>query len=219
MSTILVVDDRAKERNKVVALVSHSLPEDSTWTARGIEPLAAIDEYGALITEDDIAVLILDERLQEQAAELTGAAVNYNGHELVSFLRPRFPDLPIYVVTAHDAEEDVQNAASDVEGIINRMEFNKDPKVHTTRMIRSGHRFAKALEGDLNYLSAISEKLAVGTADDDEVKKMTSIREKLSLPFPTSDLTQAKDLVPQAERLIIEAQLLLNKINAGHKKT
>lgn len=219
MSTILVVDDRAKERNKVVALVSHSLPEGSTWTARGIEPLAAIDEYGALITEDDIAVLILDEKLQEQAAELTGVAVNYNGHELVSFLRPRFPDLPIYVVTAYDAEEDVQNAASKVEGIINRMEFNKDPKVHTARMIRSGHRFAKALEGDLNYLSAISEKLAVGKADDDEVKKMTSIREKLSLPFPTRDLTQAKDLVPQAERLIGEAQSLLKKINDGHNES
>lgn len=218
MSTILVIDDRAKERDKVVALVSHSLPEDSTWTARGIEPLVAIDEYGSLITEEDIAVLVLDEKLQEQPAESTGAAVNYNGHELVSFLRPRFPDLPIFVVTAHEAEEDVQSAAPDVEGIINRMEFNRDPRVHTARMIRSGHRFSQALQGDLNYLSEISEKLALGTAADEEVQKMTSIREKLALPFPTTDLTQAKDLVPQAEKLISEAQALLDKINSERKQ-
>lgn len=218
MSTILIVDDRALERQTVVDLVSFSLPEDSTWTARGIEPLVSIDEYRSFITEEDVSVIVLDEKLQEQGAELTGEAVSYNGHELVNFLRPRFPDLPIFVVTAHEEEDDVQNAASDVEGIISRNDFSKSPEIHTARMIRSGHRFSQALQSDLNFISEISLKLAVGTADDEEIKKMTSIREKLALPFPTADLTHAKDLVPHAERLISEAQALLAKINAGRKK-
>lgn len=218
MSTILIVDDRADERQTVVDLVSYSLPEGSTWTARGIEPLVTIDDYRSLITEEDISVIVLDEKLQEHGAKLTGEAVSYNGHELVNFLRPRFPDLPIFVVTAHEAEEDVQGAASDVEGIISRNDFSKSPEIHTARMIRSGHRFSEALQNDLNFVSRISQKLAVGTAEDEEITKMTSIREKLSLPFPTSDLTHAKDLVPQAEKLIYEAQSLLAKISAGRKK-
>jgi len=217
MSTILIVDDRATERQTIVDLVRYSLPEGSTWTARGIAPLVTIDEYRTFITEEDVSVIVLDEKLQEQVSELTGEAVTYNGHELVNFLRPRFPDLPIFVVTAYDEEDDLQSAASDVESILSRNEFNKSPEIHTARMIRSGHRFAEALQSDLNLVSEISHKLAVGKATDEEIKKMTSIREKLSLPFPSSDLTHAKDLVPHAEKLIHEARALLAKISAGRK--
>jgi CheY-like chemotaxis protein len=217
MSTILIVDDRATERQTIVDLVRYSLPEGSTWTARGIEPLGTIDEYRTFITEEDVSVIVLDEKLQEQVSEKTGEAVTYNGHELVNFLRPRFPDLPIFVVTAYNKEDDLQSAASDVESILSRNEFNKRPEIHTARMIRSGHRFAEALQSDLNVVSDISHKLAVGNATDEEIKKLTSIREKLALPFPTSDLTHAKDLVPHAEKLISEAQALLAKIRAGRE--
>ena len=218
MSTILVVDDRPKERAKVVELTRLSIPKNSGWKAEGIDPLPSKDDYPAHIVENNVGVLVLDEKLQEQASAATGVAVQYNGHELVKFLRPYFPELPIFVVTAFDQEYELQNAASEVEGIIPRMQFGKDPKTHTARMIRSGQRFSAAMKEDLIKLAELSKKVAVGAASDEDVHQMNGIREKLALAFPTTDLTYAKDLIPKAEKLLETAQDLLEKIALGKKK-
>lgn len=218
MSTILIIDDRPKERAKVVSMAQLSIPKGSGWTAKGIDPLPKMEEYPSLLMENDVGVLVLDEKLQEQGASDTGISVQYDGHELVKYLRPHFPELPIFVVTAFDREEELQNSASDVEGIIPRMSFAKEPKVHTARMLRSGQRFSAALQEDLSRLAELSRKIAIGSANPDEVKQTISIREKLSLSFPSADLMYAKDLIPKAERLIEGAQALLDSIKVGKAK-
>lgn len=216
MPIILIVDDRAQQRQQVVELTKLSIPKDfSEWTAEGIEPLKSKSDYQAHITEHDIAVLVLDEKLQEQVSERTNAAVDYDGHELVKFLRPLFPELPIFVVTAFDQEQELQNAASDVEGIIPRKQFYKEPKTHTARMIRSGQRFSTSMQEDLIKLADLSKKVAIGEGSEEEIKELNGIREKLSLSFSGTDLVYAKDLIPKAEKLLDSAQQLLNKISQG----
>lgn len=219
MPIILIVDDRADLRRQVVNLTRLSIPKEfSEWTAEGIEPLERLDDYKAHITENDIAVLVLDEKLKEQISQRTKTAVDYDGHQLVKFLRPLFPELPIFVVTAFAQEQELQNAASDVEGIIPRAQFNTEPKTHTARMIRSGQRFSSAMQEDLIKLADLSKKVAVGEGSEDEIRELDGIREKLSLPFSGSDLVYAKELIPKAEKLLSSAQQLLDKLHQGRQR-
>lgn len=217
MATILFIDDRAVERNKIQKTAEHFIPDGADWTVNSIDPLAHIEDYPTHIVENDIAVLVVDEKLHEQASETTGIAVEYDGHDLVKYLRPRFPELPIFIVTAHAEEDDVQNAATDVEGIITRRDFTKSPQIHTARMIRSGQRFSTAMAHEMSLMASISEKIAIGTATEAEVEQLNAIREKLSLPYPEPAPVYAKDLIPKAEQLISDAQALLNKIGAAKK--
>lgn len=218
MATILVVDDRAAERKKVVDLAKLSLPKGSEWAAEGIDPLPTVEEYPSMLTEHDVAVLILDEKLNEQPAADTGASVQYSGHELVEYLRPFFPELPIFIVTGAKVEAALLDAASQVEGIINRREFGEEPKTHTARMIRSGQRFSEALKKDLSTLAELSQKVALGEATPENVIQLNGIREKLSIAIPSQDLVYAKDLIPKAEKLLETAQGLLEKIKGEKRK-
>lgn len=218
MPSLLIIDDRVELRNNVVDLITISLPEDSTWQVIGKHPLPDMNDYSPMILEEDIAVLLVDERLHEQNEEATGLAVAYNGHDLIAFLRERLPDFPIFAITAFPDEQPLQAKAPDVEDIIVRGDFAKMPEKYVQRMIRSGQRFADALQSELAVLAKLAENAARGQGSKQEDERMQSIRTKHSLAFPQADPHYINELIPNAEKLINEATNLLKEIRSKETK-
>ena len=85
---------------------------------------------------DEIAVLILDERLDEQVG--SNEPVTYQGHELVGYLRQRLPTFPVFMVTSfvHDLEGTGQDR--EFEDVIERGKFAEDADMYVPRLIRAG---------------------------------------------------------------------------------
>ena len=119
MPAIGVVDDRSTQRRQLVRGIDTSdvLPEG--WRSLGINPLNTITEYPNWINENDVAALVLDERLQEQQADVE-VHVNYDGHDVVDYLRKTIPDFPIFIVTAAPNDPGLGERFAAVEDIINR---------------------------------------------------------------------------------------------------
>ena len=65
MPTIGVVDDRKDQRELLVGQIRHHLRNYSEWEALETPPFEDINDYPSWISENNISVLILDERLHE----------------------------------------------------------------------------------------------------------------------------------------------------------
>src|SRR5687768_16576898 len=117
MPTIGIIDDRADHRETVRRTIELRLRRFQGWAAVDSEPLAAVTDYPSWIAENDVAVLVLDERLTE-SRRVRDVTVNYNGHHVVQFLRTTYRDLPIYVVTAYPDDTDLRRHLAAVDDII-----------------------------------------------------------------------------------------------------
>src|SRR5258708_32416874 len=104
MAAIAVIDARLDHRVTVQRHVTANLTTPG-WECLAPSPLANLGDYPAWLWEHDVAVLILDERLREVGGP---AGIDYEGHELVEYLRQRLPTFPMFVVTSfeNDAELD-----------------------------------------------------------------------------------------------------------------
>lgn len=101
MTMIGVIDDRDVDRQMIVDGIGLGNKEGG-WGIINTVPLPALDEYPAWISQNKICALVLDELLDEKVNN--GKAVDYQGHDLVDFVRERFRTLPIFVVTAHSSD-------------------------------------------------------------------------------------------------------------------
>jgi hypothetical protein len=176
MPNIGVIDDREDLRTTLVANIRLELEEEEEthWRVQEASPLESIEEYPAWIHENEIATLVVDERLAEQ-----GPGVTYAGHDVVEYLRKRLPTLPIFVVTSH-ADEVLDEAKKDVEAIVPRDQFTDEPAIYVTRMVRAGRKYVEEFERELAELSAISRRIVAGDATGVEIRRADAIREELA---------------------------------------
>lgn len=219
MPTILVVDDRVETRDIIVELAELYLPDGGDWAVRGTAPFLSMEEFVVCIGEEDVAVLVLDERLHEQAHEQTGEAVSYDGHNLVEFLRAGNPELPLFVVTSFADDDELQEKGPDVEAIVNRSEFVNKPEVFVKRILRAGQRFSQTHSRELTELGAIADKVARGAASADDAERALALQTKLALPFDSMKTSTIADFVPKAEELVNEARQILDEMRAARRKS
>ena len=114
MSIIGIVDDRDDVRTIMLDTVELALSDG--WEAIAIPPLSSLDSYPSWISQEEIVVLLIDERLNE-VANVNGA-VDYEGHDLVDYMRQHMPEFPIFVVTSYkENAPDLDERFKDVEDI------------------------------------------------------------------------------------------------------
>lgn len=178
MPTIAVVDDRKDQRETLRRMIKAHLSGE--WTCRDYPPLRSLDEYPHLLHTDEVAVLMLDERLHEQGGE---EAADYSGHDIVRFLRERLPEFPIFVVTSHAGDEELQAAFGEVEDVIVRETFYGRPEDYVKRVVRSASKFLSHFEDELALVSNLSAKIAAGAASVQEVEELKAAQVKLGLAF------------------------------------
>jgi CheY-like chemotaxis protein len=183
MPAIAVIDDRQPIRETLRELLALKIEDEEGWDVVDAAPLRSLAEYPGWIDEAGVAVLLTDERLHEGAEADAGEPVEYNGHDLVDFLRPRYPSLPIYVVTAYPFEEPLNTRFGRVEDVIIKGELTEKAGEYAERFIRAGSKFFEEHQTELERLASLSRATALGAASGDEITEMRALQERLGIPF------------------------------------
>jgi len=163
--------------------------ESENWEVIDTYPLDNLEEYPMWINQGDIAVLLLDERLQESRGTQQHH-ITYGGHDVVSIVRSRHPTLPIFIVTENQEDDGVIEKFKDVEDVIGRTAFYRKAVEYVTRFIRSGLKFYEIHKEELAILDGFSQKMAKGESiSADEQQQAKAIRLKLSIAYDVESLS------------------------------
>jgi hypothetical protein len=175
MPKIALFDDRHKVRNSLKR--NFELAKPANWEVIASPPLSDPAKYVDWILKEDVQVLVIDWVLDEQGNDVD-SPVNYKGGSVVSGIRMRLPEMPVFVITAHPGDEDLKEHLGDVEAVFTRAAFSGEPEKFIKPMVRAGQRFAKRFQDDLNKLTALSIKVAAGkatTKESDELRALQAV--------------------------------------------
>lgn len=214
MINILIFDDRADARETLREAIEMSAPEEFNLAVSDTFPLEDVDAYASYIREHDIAALLLDERLTEES-DTDGRHSTYLGHQLVEHLRRALPEFPVYVVTTHKTDDELVKQAADVEDIVERRAFHKEPLTYLTRIKRAAMRFQESMQERLDELNSLTMKAASGELTADEQKQLNETRTALGLPFSASADLMISDLIAEARLLAARSENLIQKLKGG----
>ena len=180
MPKITIVDDRKDFRTtlkrKIEAFFIKSKLKD--WEVMDISPFQNKSEYFPWLLEN-VVVLILDERLQENIEE--SESVNYKGSELIEEIRRHLKEFPVYAITNYSRDPDLQSKFPLFDEILDRDSFYSKADEYITRFIRSGQRYIQSHNKILTRISELSQKLAVGDATNEETLELRGLQEGLNL--------------------------------------
>ena len=215
MPAIGVVDDRKDQRDLLVGQIRLHLRNHAEWEAFETPPLEDINNYPSWISENEISVLILDERLHEATDEQiptedTSLPVEYAGHNVVDLLRGRYPTLPIWIVTAYADDPELQRRCSEVESVLPRNDFSLNPGTYVSRFVRVGTKFYQENREELERLAELSRKIARGVATDEEIREVGGLQLSQSLPFHPLQLRS--DWITKMEQAVDELADLEKRI-------
>lgn len=211
MPTIGIIDDRSKQRETLKRSLDLELLEG--WNSIDEDPLPRLEDYPRWLMENDICVLLLDEKLHEQVS------VDYDGHDVVNFLRRKLPTLPIFVITAYSTEDELLKSSKDVEDIISKREFPKNANRYVSRIIRSAQRFLESFQKELSELAKLSKKIAQGKSNKRDKEKVEAIQNKISLAFPYDALASRSEWLSEFESKLKDLEKMRKDIGNYLKKS
>ncbi len=171
MPTLAFVDDRNDVRKTIVHNVELEGPKG--WEIQALSPLPSLGDYLAWITAESVAVLVVDERLNEE-----GDGADYTGHELAQFIRGYLAEFPIFMITAYEGDEELEKNEDALDAIVNRNHFYETPGKFVARFVRAGQRFFDTYHRQLAEFSRLSVEAATGTLtsdDEDQLRRYCQV--------------------------------------------
>lgn len=206
MATIGIIDDRDVDRSMIVRFTKRGNSQEG-WDVVDSPPFERLDDYPSWIAAQKISALIIDERLDEVL--INGRAVNYQGHDLVDYLREHIKNLPIFVITAHITDRLLQDRFKDVEDIIDRRRYGSEYANYVPRIIRSAQKFTSIFEKELSQLSTFAQKIATGeTVTEEERNRAEAIRANLDIAYPIESISDISNWVTEANQLVEQLESL-----------
>lgn len=219
MNRIGIIDDNKDQRETLqLALEAHLENRDSSLEVIDIFPFDTKDftEYFEWIQANNICCLIFDERMHNESENDVGP-VGYRGNELVTIVRNKFKDIPIYVITSNKTDEDLQQKFSEFEDIIDRQEFTDEGERYVDRFIRASQRYLDENTSELEEFQQLSELVASGKNDKDDLIRLRALQLKLNLPLDNG-LGERKDWLDDYENKIQFLEQLQKKIETKISK-
>ncbi len=211
MAGICIIDDRVDIRGTLENKIRFVLKKKQlNWTVISQDPFLDKTEYLNFINETDIGVLILDERLHESGT--AQQSVNYNGSDLVIFLRQYLKNFPIYSITSYHEDDELENQFSQFDEIIAREAFYSKAEEYVERFVRAGQRFLDDHSAQLLRLSELSELIAKGTATEDNLKELRIVQESLNIPFSDYGYPHKESWLQDYEKNISDLAKLSDEI-------
>lgn len=199
-----LIDDNDDTRDSVKRTLVEELPDG--WDVISSPPKPRLSQTLAWVRDSEISVLLLDERLNQTMN------VPYSGHEVAAALRQQRPEFPVFVVTAYPNEDDLVGAENHLDGIVSRLSISARPEVYVPRFVRAGVRFIEQHEADLAKLSALSMKIAQGTASAADKRKVAALQAGLQLRFFSQDETTMAAAVDELEATMEQAETLQQQL-------
>ncbi len=206
MAKIAIIDDNKDQSGTVLNNIEIALEEmGSKLEVIASVPFADPDRYFNFIEQNDVCVLILDELLNDQANGENGP-VEYKGSDLVTVLRNKLPDFPIFALTVIPTDSDLKKKYSQYEDIISRKEFYEDANKYVPRFWRAAKNYLKENVDELSEFNKLTTQISGGNSSPDLIKKLQALQVKLELPFSGFDdrntwLTQYESQINSLEKL------------------
>ncbi|UPG94484.1 hypothetical protein [Luteibacter aegosomatissinici] len=218
MPCIAIVDDTRASRVTLGRRIKQKLRriERNDWEVIDSAPLKRIQEYDAWIVENDVTVLILDEKLGDRLGD-DDEAVDYTGHAVAQYLRERLPTLPQFIITAVADTEELEGEGGALDGIIARGTFNARADVYIERMIRAGTRFVDENTADLSEMGRLAEARAVGELSEGEQDRLNALRTRFLASSAPAEQS-AEQVVDGAITVLAELRSLANDIRESIAK-
>ena len=220
MPAIGIIDDKKGQRESIQRIIANYLEENySQWNCIDIYPFRDRIEYVNWIIENDVAVLILDEQLTGEKS-VQGWNVDYDGHDLILFIRETYPTFPVFGMTAYGVNtQDLRDRYNLFEDILEDKEFYSKPEQEIDRFVRSGQRFTDTNLEELNKVSTISKLLAEGKdVTKEQIEEARAIQERLGLPFTIESIHNRSEAVDLLEKELKDFETIISDIQNFLKK-
>lgn len=211
MAAIALVDDRLDARSTVAGLMRRRL-RGTDWEVIDIAPLPNISDYPGWIVDNDVKVIVLDERLNELAQDSEGYA-NYSGHNVAEYLRGVMPDLPQFIVTTVPDTAELNDAAADLDAIIKREDFSNKSAVFVERMVRAGSSFSERTRHELIVVDEISRAIVSGGVTQQQIDSISALRGKQQLLGAISHASTMIDSAAQLESICQRLEDLMKDLD------
>lgn len=210
-----IIDDNFDQRETLrLSLGVYLENNDSTFEVIDIFPFVTetFQEYFQWIKDENIVCLIFDERMNNETENGIGP-VGYKGDQLVSIIRERFKDIPIYVITSNKGDDELTAKFSEFEDIIERQEFIDEGDKYVNRIIRATQRYLDENKNELQEFQKLSEKIASGEYNQEEYDSLLALQTKLHLPLDTT-LNDRQEWLDQYENTIAELEKLKTELQS-----
>lgn len=203
MDAIAVIDDTDDMRTTIAGLIRHELGVKALdWQVIDAAPLRDIADYREWVVANDVRVLVLDEKLRGGGKQ----PVEYLGHEVAESLRRQLPDLPQFIITAVPPDEDLDEAAAELDAILARTDFIEHPDRYVERMVRMGKSYMSRHEAEFAELGRLSMAVVNGTVSAQETDRLVALRTSLIASSFVSEVKNSKEWLEQAELLKAKVQ-------------
>ena len=187
MARIAIIDDDTDKSGTVQSNIEIGLAEiGSDLEVITSTPFRDPNDYFNFIEQNEVCVLILDEMLNDQAINDSGP-VSYKGSELVTALRSKLPDFPIFALTVIPTDGDLNDKYNQYEEIISRKEFYEDANKFIPKFSRAAKNYLKENIDELSQFNELTKEISGGNNDPELIKKLQAIQVKLELPFSGFD--------------------------------
>lgn len=128
----------------------------------------AVEEYTKLLADQPIAGIFIDQNLDE-----TGEIAGYTGVKLVGYLRAIFTKLPIYLVTGHLIQGELESEeAGDADLVVSKGELVTDSPTSLRfrrQFLRRVEQYEKALrDTQLRFRGLLSKKFGEGLSPEEK---------------------------------------------------
>ena len=183
MASIAIIDDNLDQSDTLkIALKQYLENLENPFEVITQFPFKDINKYFDFIDQNEVCVLILDERLNNQSIGQQ-EPVDYKGNQLVSIIRERYKEFPIFSVTTYADDEDLKEKFSEFEYIIKRDEFVEEGSKYVPIILRAAQRFLESNLSELDEYARLAKEIAGGDNNPEKIKKLKALQVKLELPI------------------------------------
>jgi len=208
MKNIGLIDDKDKQRRAFMLKIALKLealyPE---WKIIDSKPFKEIETYRQWILENEISVLIVDERLDEERLD-DGSYAEYFGSDLVKELRAYLKDFPIFCITNIEITEKLKKALGYFNLTLSRKNFDDEIDNYLNLFIKSGISFYSEFQKELGRLGELSEIIAKGDSTDSDRLEIQSLQTRLLIPHLTEDIKSRENYLIELEKKISEIKAM-----------
>lgn len=183
MANIVIVDDDTDQSETVKMALGYAIEDQgSNLEVLAIIPFQNKEDYFDFIIRNEVCVLILDEKLNDKVND-SGMSVGYLGSDLVTFLRTKLKEFPIFSITNFSEVDELKEKYKEYEDIINRKDFLNQTEMYFPKIWRAAKNFLNENEDELSQFNELTKLIASGNDDPQLIKKIQAIQTKLELPF------------------------------------
>lgn len=187
MNVIGLIDDRVDVLETTSNAIKVLLYEEyEGWDLISSQPFSELDEYRTWIIENNLGVVIVDQKLNEKKINGKDYSI-FLGNEVISYIRENFKDLPLFGLTTFSvtAMDNVKPIAYD---IIERSKFEPNIEFFVRMFVKSGDNYYKLNRNKLERLSQLAENIALGKSTEDEKNEAKGLQTDLILPHYSENI-------------------------------